>query len=378
MTKTKPALNAEIYALEVKVKLLRAGLWQIVEEYTGKPVSEWALKVLDYKGEDDVARRFNMSEIQRCDLTRDGLRDWLMTDVDDGRYVLYTDHIAALAEKDKLLEYERIRLAACGVAAMANTIDTIKQRINPDNTYWSASYGDICSAVDRQVEYRDQIAVLQARIKELEGALSLNLAVADDDPILTSSSEEMQCQIDRTHEECVDCVKEYSNPPECRGHKAGPSSCSRFLERDSDAICEALDTEKQKTMEAREAFGEKAKELADTIMEYEEHYIHESRVPISCGGTLEETTQDRLDKYSQAEFADKILEIRKLRKRVDELEAKLGGGMEEESFTRYCPIHKIGIHYVCSKCQEEKIFAICKTVLTSGSAEIECPIKEKK
>jgi DNA-directed RNA polymerase subunit RPC12/RpoP len=137
------------------------------------------------------------------------------------------------------------------------------------------------------------------------------------------------------------------------------------------------------------------------------HYIHESRVPISCGGTMEEndshalaraeydddtylrtdqraieksiltnaeSTQDRLDKYSQAEFADKILEIRKLRQRVDELEAKLGGGtMEEESFTRYCPIHKIGIHYVCSKCQEEKIFAICKTVLTSGSAEIECP-----
>jgi hypothetical protein len=55
-----------------------------------------------------------------------------------------------------------------------------------------------------------------------------------------------------------------------------------------------------------------------------------SKVPISCGGTLEETTQDRLDKYSQAEFADKILEIRKLRQRVDELEAKLGGGTMEE------------------------------------------------
>jgi hypothetical protein len=56
-----------------------------------------------------------------------------------------------------------------------------------------------------------------------------------------------------------------------------------------------------------------------------------SKVPISCGGTLEETTQDRLDKYSQAEFADKILEIRKLRQRVDELEAKLGGGTMEEN-----------------------------------------------
>jgi len=50
--------------------------------------------------------------------------------------------------------------------------------------------------------------------------------------------------------------------------------------------------------EAREAFGEKSKELADTIMEYEEHYIHKSKVPISCGGTMDKL-KDSLDKYSR-------------------------------------------------------------------------------
>lgn len=53
------------------------------------------------------------------------------------------------------LERERLRLAACGVAAMANTPSTIAQRIGRDNPYWSASYDGVCSAVDREMKYRE-------------------------------------------------------------------------------------------------------------------------------------------------------------------------------------------------------------------------------
>lgn len=53
------------------------------------------------------------------------------------------------------LEHERIRLAACGVAALANNEETaLKQRITKDNPYWSASYQDVCTAVDREMKYR--------------------------------------------------------------------------------------------------------------------------------------------------------------------------------------------------------------------------------
>jgi hypothetical protein len=62
------------------------------------------------------------------------------------------------------LEYERIKLAACGVAALANTDETVKQRITTENKYWSASYGDVCSAVDREIKYRK---ALDAIIHEL-------------------------------------------------------------------------------------------------------------------------------------------------------------------------------------------------------------------
>lgn len=56
------------------------------------------------------------------------------------------------------LEIERLRLAACGVAALQNTESSARERIKPDNPYYSASYGDVCSAVDREMALRAALA----------------------------------------------------------------------------------------------------------------------------------------------------------------------------------------------------------------------------
>ena len=53
------------------------------------------------------------------------------------------------------LEIERMRLAACGVAALSNTPESVARRIGRDSPYWSASYGDVCAAVDREMALRD-------------------------------------------------------------------------------------------------------------------------------------------------------------------------------------------------------------------------------
>lgn len=55
------------------------------------------------------------------------------------------------------LETERMRLAGCGVAAMGNTADSVKERISRDNPYWSASYDGVCSAVDREIAMRENL-----------------------------------------------------------------------------------------------------------------------------------------------------------------------------------------------------------------------------
>ena len=60
-------------------------------------------------------------------------------------------------------EHERLRLAACGVAAMGNTPSMVAERIANGHPYYSASYGDVCAAVDREMALRADLAALKAR-----------------------------------------------------------------------------------------------------------------------------------------------------------------------------------------------------------------------
>jgi len=59
------------------------------------------------------------------------------------------------AARDAEIDRLRMRLTACGVAAMQNTRASVSERIGRDSPYWSASYGDVCSAVDREVALRE-------------------------------------------------------------------------------------------------------------------------------------------------------------------------------------------------------------------------------
>jgi len=70
--------------------------------------------------------------------------------------------VGRIAELEQELDRERMRLAACGVAAMANTTTTVAQRIGPDHPYYSASYGDVCRAVDREMDLRAQLTAERA------------------------------------------------------------------------------------------------------------------------------------------------------------------------------------------------------------------------
>lgn len=75
------------------------------------------------------------------------------------------DRIVAL---DCEAEHERIRLAACTVAALGNTREAVATRIAQGHPMWSASYGDVCAAVDREMAYREQLADATARLQALE------------------------------------------------------------------------------------------------------------------------------------------------------------------------------------------------------------------
>jgi len=85
--------------------------------------------------------------------------------------------IAVLEKKVKKLgneaEYERLRLAACGVAALQNTDETVKERITFENEYFSGSYQQVCDAVDREIKLITENASLKKQVEAGDRAVEL-------------------------------------------------------------------------------------------------------------------------------------------------------------------------------------------------------------
>lgn len=80
---------------------------------------------------------------------------------------------ADLAAKTAELERERMRLAACGVVAMANTKESAAEarKMHPD--YMSASCSDVMKAVDREMQHREDLAATRQRCERLEALLKV-------------------------------------------------------------------------------------------------------------------------------------------------------------------------------------------------------------
>lgn len=62
----------------------------------------------------------------------------------------------SLKEKEKELEKLRMQLASCSQAAFNNGETTLEMRLKKDSVGWSASYQDVCDAVDREIALRKE------------------------------------------------------------------------------------------------------------------------------------------------------------------------------------------------------------------------------
>jgi hypothetical protein len=101
----------------------------------------------------------------------------LLKKLDHGKPNRDTDWAAAaelrrqyerITELEAQLEHERVRLAGCGVAAMLNTETSKAERALPGDYGYSASYGDVRNAVDREIELRTRVEELEAQLAEVE------------------------------------------------------------------------------------------------------------------------------------------------------------------------------------------------------------------
>jgi len=86
--------------------------------------------------------------------------------------VYWDDSIRLVNEIKRLraeLETERMRLAACGVAAMCNTETSIKQQFDGmKEEYSSASLRDVQEMVKREMDLRSERDSLRAKLDELK------------------------------------------------------------------------------------------------------------------------------------------------------------------------------------------------------------------
>lgn len=98
------------------------------------------------------------------------------------------------ADLNAELETERMRLAGCGVAALADTPKTVAERLTRENPYWSAAYGDVCRMVDRLMELR---AALK-RYEDLE--IHLSTGGKPDERVYTRKDVEMLVAVCRAGE----------------------------------------------------------------------------------------------------------------------------------------------------------------------------------
>ena len=83
---------------------------------------------------------------------------------------------AAANEIERLtaeLERERLRLAACGVVALANTPESAAKARDMHADYRSASCDDVARAVDREMQLRDENAALRAKLEAAEQKITL-------------------------------------------------------------------------------------------------------------------------------------------------------------------------------------------------------------
>ena len=92
--------------------------------------------------------------------------------------------VAVERERDELraeLETERMRLAACGVVALANTPDSAKQAREMRPEYWPASCGDVARMVDENTKLRAKIQALEKQEPAGYGVLYVEPANGEED-----------------------------------------------------------------------------------------------------------------------------------------------------------------------------------------------------
>lgn len=75
--------------------------------------------------------------------------------------------LSARSETRQIDEHTALQLAAISVASIQNTRDTAKQRIGKDSPYWTQTYEDVCTAVEREMRERERAEAAETTVSAI-------------------------------------------------------------------------------------------------------------------------------------------------------------------------------------------------------------------
>jgi len=84
------------------------------------------------------------------------------------------------------LEIERASLSVCGVVALANTKESAKRQRQISDKYKSASLTEVINAVDREMQYREEVDAQAKELKALRGFANSAIEEFDEETWISS------------------------------------------------------------------------------------------------------------------------------------------------------------------------------------------------
>jgi hypothetical protein len=129
----------------------------------------------------------------------------------DGAFVLYTDHLAAMEEKEREIERARQAVPQDYLLSAAQTIKTLREQIAKQGTVLNKQIAALQAQIDSDRGLQDKCVVLTAENSELKASICVPCGVSVCDVIIKHGAaerriKELEAELKKNFNEAIDVI----------------------------------------------------------------------------------------------------------------------------------------------------------------------------
>lgn len=121
-------------------------------------------------------------------------------------------------------ENHNMQLAAISTATIQNTRSSTKDRLFRTSPYWTIAYGDVCVAIDREMNHREYVVLLEAKLR---AASALAFSTSNNDNETTIK--DLRNEVKRLRNEVIWCFQEDGPPKYIQGYDKGANEINNVM-----------------------------------------------------------------------------------------------------------------------------------------------------